>query len=72
MKVHPGMTLKSRLTFAMLGVFLLSLWLLSLYTTRMLRQDIEQQLGEQQSSTAAFVAAYVENELGPVHTNCWI
>lgn len=63
MKAHPSMTLKSRLTLTMLGVFLLSLWLLSLYTTRMLRLDIEQQLGEQQSSTAAFVAAYVENEL---------
>jgi hypothetical protein len=56
-------SLKARITFATLGLFVASLWVLSFYTSRMLRQDMERLLGEQQFSTVTMVAAHVDREL---------
>ena len=56
-------SLKTRITLATLAVFVASLWLLSYYTSRSLRQDMEQLLGEQQFSTVSLLAAQVNGEL---------
>ena len=57
------MTIKLRLTLATIVVFVVGVCGLSLDAMRLLRAELEQQVGNQQSSAAAFVAAYVESEL---------
>lgn len=56
-------SLKTRLTVATLAIFLVSLWPLSFYVSRMLRSDLENVLGEQQFSTVTLVANALNNEL---------
>ena len=56
-------SLKTRITLTMLAIFLASLWSLSFYASRMLREDMERQLGEQQFSTASMIAGMVNREL---------
>jgi len=56
-------SLKTRITFTTLAIFLISLWSLAFYASRMLRVDMERLLGEQQFSTASIVAAHVNEEL---------
>ena len=47
----------------MLLIFVISIWSLSYYTSLMLRADMQRQLSEQQSSTVAFVAGEINDEL---------
>ncbi len=56
-------SLKTRITVATLLIFLLSLWSLSYYAHRVLHDDIERLLGEQQYSTAKMIAQQVERDL---------
>ena len=56
-------SLKARITVATLLIFLVSLWALSFYAVRMLRDDMERLLGEQQLSTASYVASEVGGKL---------
>ena len=56
-------SLKIRITLVTLGLFLVSLWALSFYTSQMLRQDTERLLGDQQFSTVTMVADHVNREL---------
>lgn len=56
-------SLQTRVTLTTLLIFLLSIWLLSYYTSRMLREDMERVLGEQQFSMASFIAAEINQEL---------
>jgi diguanylate cyclase (GGDEF)-like protein/PAS domain S-box-containing protein len=56
-------SLKTRVTIFTLAIFLVSLWSLAFYAGRMLRQDMQRLLGEQQFSTVTFVAATLEDEL---------
>ena len=56
-------SLKTKITVAMLGVFVLSLWVLSYYASRMLRDDMQRLLGEQQSATVSLIAAQIDREL---------
>ena len=56
-------SLKTRMTLFTLFIFLLGIWSLSIYSSRMLRQDMEHLLGEQQSSTVTLVAAQLGDEL---------
>ena len=44
-------------------IFALSLWVLALYASKMLRTDLEQLLSEQQRSTVGLVAANIDQEL---------
>ena len=46
----------------MLAIFLLSIWSLTFYVSRMLRQDMEHLLADQQFSTVAYVAADMNQE----------
>ena len=57
-------SLKTRLMVLTLAVFLLGIWVLALYISRTLRDDMQRLLGEQQFSTAAIVAAEIEQEIG--------
>jgi diguanylate cyclase (GGDEF)-like protein/PAS domain S-box-containing protein len=56
-------SLKTRVTLFTLAIFLISIWLLAFYVSRMLRDDMEHLLGEQQFSTVSFMAAQVDDEL---------
>ena len=61
--VLPWHSLKIRITLLSLGIFLVSLWALSLYTSRMLREDIQHLLGEQQFSTVSAIAQELNDSL---------
>ena len=56
-------SLKFRITFTTLLIFLVSLWSMSLYASRMLQGDLQALLGRQQFSTVSLVAAGVNEEL---------
>ncbi len=57
-------SLKARITLATLLIFMISLWSLAFYASRMLHEDMENLLSEQQFSTASFVAREINDELG--------
>ena len=52
-----------RLTTLLLGVALAIIWLISFYLVRMVREDMEHLVGEQQLSTAFIVAMDINSEL---------
>jgi len=56
-------SLKTRVTLFSLVIFVLSLWALAYYASKMLRTDMAQLLGDQQRSTVALVAANINQEL---------
>ena len=56
-------SLKTRITLATLSIFVISIWALTFYTSRMLQKDLQQQLGEQQFSVVSILAADVNNEV---------
>ena len=57
-------SIKTRVTVFMLVIFVLSIWSLAFYASRVLREDMQQLLGEQQFSTASIIAAQLNEELG--------
>ena len=56
-------SLKTRITLATLGIFVASLWMLSIAASRMLRSDMERLLGDQQFSTVSLLANQLNREL---------
>lgn len=56
-------SLKTRMTLFTLGIFLLSIWLLSFYACAMLREDMQNLMGAQQYSTVAMAATGINEEL---------
>jgi len=56
-------SLKTKLTLFTLAVFLVGIWSLAFYASRMLREDMQRQLGEQQFATVSLVAAQLNAEL---------
>ena len=62
--ISPWRSLKTRVTLLTLGICLVSLWSLAFYASRVLREDMQDLLGDQQFSTASIVAAEVNLELG--------
>jgi len=56
-------SLKTRVTLFSLVIFVLSLWALGYYASKMLRTDMVQMLGDQQRSTVTLVAANIDQEL---------
>ena len=63
MNIFPSLSLKSRVTLFTLAIFLIGIWSLAFYASRMLRGDMERLLGEQQFSTASFIAAEINHEM---------
>jgi PAS domain S-box-containing protein len=57
-------SLKTRITLATLSIFMISIWLLAFYASRMLREDMHRLLSEQQFSTVTFIADELDHELG--------
>ena len=57
LSVDVWYSLKTRITLTTLLIFLASLWALSFYASRVLQQDMQRQLAEQQFSTASMIAA---------------
>jgi PAS domain S-box-containing protein len=56
-------SINTRITIYSLAIFVLSIWAMALFAIRMLQNDLQQHLGEQQFSTAAIVAQEVEQEV---------
>lgn len=56
-------SLRRRIIVSTLLIFLGSIWALSYYASRMLREDMERLLADQQSSTLSYVAAELNHEL---------
>ncbi len=56
-------SLKTRVILFTLAIFLVGIWALAFYASRMLREDMQRLLGEQQFSTASFIAAGVNEQL---------
>ena len=59
-KLH---SLKTRVTLFTLGSFLLILWLLTLYVSQLMKQDMQGLVGRQQFSTVSIVAADLNDEV---------
>ncbi|MCX7164699.1 MAG: PAS domain S-box protein, partial [Rhodocyclales bacterium] len=60
----PWRSLKTRVTLFTLAIFLISIWALALYASRILREDMQSMLGVQQFSVVSVLAADVNQELG--------
>jgi PAS domain S-box-containing protein/hemerythrin-like metal-binding protein len=56
-------SLKSRLTLLALAIVVISIWSLTYYAARILREEMQQQLGAQQFATVSLVAAGINEEL---------
>lgn len=56
-------SLKTRLTLFTLLIFLIGVWVLTFYTTRMLHDDTQHLLGEQHFSTVSLVAEQINDDL---------
>lgn len=61
--IFPRRSLKTRVTLFTLTIFLICIWSLGFYGKEILRETMQGLLGEQQSSTASFIAAGVNQEL---------
>ena len=59
----PHRSLKNKIALATLAIFLVGIWSLSLYTTRVLREDMERQQVNQQLVTTSAAATQINNEL---------
>ena len=62
-KIRPLGSLKTRVTLFTLVIFIASLWSLAFYASRMLREDMQQQLSEQQLSVVSFIARAIDDHL---------
>jgi hypothetical protein len=56
-------SLKTRVTLFTLAIFVTGIWALAFYASQMLREDMQRLLGEQQFSTASFIAAGINEQL---------
>ncbi len=63
LKLFPWRSLKIRVTLFTLAIFLVSIWSLTFYVSRMLREDLQRLLGEQQFSTVSYMAAEINDAL---------
>ena len=63
LQIFRWQSLKTRVTFFTLVMFLLSTWGLSFYISRMFQDDMQRLLGEQQFSTAMLIAQEIDEEL---------
>ncbi len=56
-------SLKTRVALFTLAIFVIGIWVLAFYASRMLREDMEHLLGEQQFTTITLVADHTNQEL---------
>ena len=58
----PRHSLKTRILLAIVALFVGGVWSLSFFISQMLRDSMQNQLGEQQRSTVAYVATQIDKE----------
>ena len=63
LNIFQFQSLRTRVTVLVLAMFVLGIWGLSYYASRMLREDLQQLLSEQQFSTVSLLARQVNDEL---------
>ena len=56
-------SLKTRVTLFTLAIFVVSIWMLSFFASRILREDMESVLGEQQFSAASAIAHEINDRI---------
>ncbi len=56
-------SVKTRVTLFTLIIFVISIWTLTFYISRLLKDDMQRVLGDQQFATVSFIAAQVNDEL---------
>ena len=56
-------SLKTRVTLTTLAIFVIGIWSLAYYVSRMLREDMQHLLSEQQFSTVSYIAADINEQL---------
>ncbi|PIQ51267.1 MAG: hypothetical protein COW02_15280 [Comamonadaceae bacterium CG12_big_fil_rev_8_21_14_0_65_59_15] len=56
-------SLKTRITLLTMGVFLVSIWSLTFFVSRMLHDDLQQTLAEQQFATVTLLAEEIDHEV---------
>ena len=56
-------SLRRKITLGILAIFVLGIWALSYYVTRMLRADLQELLADQQASTVSYVASELNQSL---------
>lgn len=56
-------SLKTRVTLVALAIFIGGIWSLAFYASRMLREDMQRLLGEQQFTSATFIARNLNQEM---------
>ena len=61
--VRPRHSLKTRITLTMLAIFVVSLWTLSFFASRLLREDMQGVLGDQQFLAASLLAEEVNSAM---------
>ena len=59
----PWLSLKTRMTLFTLVIFMVSLWVLAVFASRILREDMQRALGEQQFATVSVFAHEVNSDL---------
>ncbi len=62
-RIAPWRSLKNRATLLSLGIFVFGIWALSFYASRMLQEDMQRLLSEQQFSTATQIASEINLQL---------
>ena len=63
MQAFQWRSVKTRVTLFALMIFVIGIWSLAIYASRILRDDMQRLLGEQEFSTATFVADEVNHEV---------
>jgi len=63
MRILKLQSLKTRVTLFTLAIFILGIWMLSLYASNKLNRDMERQLGDRQLTIAALVAKQINYDL---------
>jgi PAS domain S-box-containing protein len=63
LKIFQWLSIQARVTLYTVGIFLISIWSLTFYSTWMLHDDFERLMGEQEFSTVSLIAADINQEL---------
>jgi PAS domain S-box-containing protein len=63
LRISAWRSLKTRVTILTLAILVLSIWVLTFYASRVMRDDMQRLVGDQQFSTASIVAAQINGEL---------
>ncbi|SDI55585.1 response regulator [Propionivibrio dicarboxylicus] len=62
-KLLDKLSIKAQVTLFAVGILVVCIWTMAFYVERMLHEDIQRHLGEQQLSTATMMAQVIDDEL---------